>query len=96
MAPTNEQIHVATVIRLNVTTTALEMAAHDLDELVRDSDATGERLNDYQCTLAYVRTAIEIARGLRTDVPAELREGSTSAIMHDPGALERFLQFGRG
>lgn len=94
-----EYAHVATLIRLNVTTTALELAAHDMRQLVREMTVRGAReetLRDgYRETLTLIEAAIDIARGARIDVPAPLRERSTDGIMHDTAAIERFLKFGQ-
>lgn len=97
MSSTNppEYVHVATVIRLNVTTTALELAAHDMGQLVRELAPTDKYAEGYRNTLTLIQAALDVARGARIDVPAPLRERSTLGIMHDTGAIERFLKIGQ-
>lgn len=88
-----EHIHVATLIRLTVTTNALELAAHDLDRLISRLPRDDGR-GPYRETLDLVRSALAIARGQMTEVPAALRERSTDPLMHDTAALGRFLRLG--
>jgi hypothetical protein len=83
-------LHAAAVIRLNVTTTALELAAYSLRDLIADAPED-ESLDAHRDTLAMIRAAIEIARGHRSDVPAPLRERSTLDVMYDTAAIRRFL-----
>ncbi len=90
-----EYVHVAALIRLNVTTTALELAAHDMRELVGELPRGSAKREGYRETLALIEAAIDIARGARLDVPAPLRERSTDGIMHDTAAIERFLKIGQ-
>lgn len=86
----NEAIHVATLIRLNVTTTALELACHDMGEMFSNAE-TGEDRDRYAKTLILMRSALAIARGVHTDVPAPLRDRSTWGLMHHPDRLTHFL-----
>lgn len=96
MAHPPEHIHVATLIRLNVATTALELAASDLSALIADMPrGDAGRREGYTTTLALVRAALDIARGARSDVPPSLRDRSTLGIMHDTAAIERFLTLGQ-
>lgn len=90
-----EYVHVATVIRLNVTTTALELAVHDMAELIADMPRGDERRDGYRETLTLIHAALDVARGARVDVPKALRERSTLGIMHDTAAIDRFLKIGQ-
>lgn len=57
-----EYIHVATLIRLNAATTALEIAAHDLDELINNMprDLPRSESDGYRETLTLVYAALDI------------------------------------
>jgi hypothetical protein len=101
---TPQDIHAATVIRLQVAHNALNDAipavrdaVSDLPAIVKRLTALGEAgaaqhvsetLEKLDEVLPLLHAALDIARGARTDVPRALR----GSLAPDPAMLTRFLE----
>jgi len=101
-------IHVATLMRLQVVHNALERVSGSIGNAVLDLPAVARRLTalgetgmagditEMRDTLNAVRplisAALDIARGARSEVPPELR----GSLIPDPRAVARYLEIPAG
>jgi hypothetical protein len=84
---TPENIHAATVIRLQTVYTALQQAIPLLEKAV--AAATPANRDDALETLANARAALAVADGRSTDIPDGLRR---SRVLADEHQTRRFLE----